>query len=72
MERARPVAGSAIRALAVALVASACGTDVAQTAGRPESHASLDCRPTSEPVVLPSDPLLGGGDETSQSPLLGG
>ncbi|HVR18690.1 MAG TPA: hypothetical protein VMS65_03310, partial [Polyangiaceae bacterium] len=59
-----------IVALALALVA--CGSDVAQTAVRPDVPAPFDCRKTNEPVTLPTDPALGGGDEPSSSPLLGG
>jgi pectate lyase len=49
-----------------------CGTDIAQTAVRPKASEPFDCSRTSEPVDLPSDPALGGGDQPSDSPLIGG
>jgi pectate lyase len=58
-------------ALAVALALTACGSDVAQTAVRPNEKVPFDCRATSGDVVLPSDPALGGGDTLTDSPLLG-
>ena len=47
------------RVLALALALVACGSDVAQTAVRPDVPAPFDCRKTSEQVTLPADPALG-------------
>lgn len=55
----------------VALFLGACGTDVAQTAVRPNEIPPFDCEPANASVDLPSDPALGGGDELSDSPLIG-
>jgi pectate lyase len=58
--------------LASALALGGCGTDIAQTAVRPKPSEPFDCQRTSEPVDLPTDPALGGGDALSDSPLIGG
>ena len=54
-----------------AFVVLGCGSDVAQTAFRPSVSPPFDCEPASEPVTLPSEPALGGGDSLSTSPLIG-
>lgn len=61
-----------IALVAMATALGACGTDVAQTAVRPEVSEPFDCRVTTEPVELPTDPAFGGGDVPSDSPLIGG